>query len=38
MLSKYNVKSPITGNDISPPIPFNLMFQTSVGPSGVLPG
>ncbi|TNM96623.1 hypothetical protein fugu_016284 [Takifugu bimaculatus] len=31
---KYNVKSPTTGNDLTPPISFNLMFQTSIGPGG----
>ncbi|XP_053268743.1 glycine--tRNA ligase [Pleuronectes platessa] len=35
---KYNVKSPITGNDLTPPISFNLMFQTSIGPGGNMPG
>lgn len=35
---KYNVKSPTTGNDLTPPISFNLMFQTSIGPSGNMPG
>ncbi|XP_056594311.1 glycine--tRNA ligase [Triplophysa dalaica] len=35
---QYNVKSPITGNDLSPPISFNLMFQTSIGPSGNMTG
>ncbi|XP_072110313.1 glycine--tRNA ligase isoform X1 [Mobula birostris] len=34
----YNVKSPVTGNDLSPPIAFNLMFQTSIGPGGNMPG
>ncbi|XP_043922798.1 glycine--tRNA ligase [Protopterus annectens] len=34
----YNVKSPVTGNDLSPPISFNLMFQTSIGPGGNTPG
>uniref|UniRef100_A0A3P8WJL8 Glycine--tRNA ligase n=1 Tax=Cynoglossus semilaevis TaxID=244447 RepID=A0A3P8WJL8_CYNSE len=29
---KYNVKSPSTGNDLTPPVSFNLMFQTSIGP------
>jgi hypothetical protein len=38
LLTKYNIKSPITGNDILPPIPFNLMFQTSIGPSGLSTG
>ncbi|XP_053715326.1 glycine--tRNA ligase-like [Synchiropus splendidus] len=34
----YNVKSPITGNDLTPPISFNLMFQTSIGPGGNMAG
>ncbi|KAF7669289.1 hypothetical protein LDENG_00203290 [Lucifuga dentata] len=34
----YNVKSPMTGNDLTPPISFNLMFQTSIGPGGNMPG
>jgi len=37
-LTHYGVKSPITNNDITEPIEFNLMFETSIGPSGVLPG
>ncbi|XP_075070188.1 glycine--tRNA ligase [Mixophyes fleayi] len=35
---KYNVKSPITLNDLSPPVSFNLMFQTSIGPGGNMTG
>uniref|UniRef100_A0A8C5QTT7 Glycine--tRNA ligase n=1 Tax=Leptobrachium leishanense TaxID=445787 RepID=A0A8C5QTT7_9ANUR len=35
---KYNVKSPITLNDLSPPVSFNLMFQTSIGPGGNMVG
>uniref|UniRef100_UPI0037E9880B glycine--tRNA ligase-like n=1 Tax=Semicossyphus pulcher TaxID=241346 RepID=UPI0037E9880B len=35
---KYNVKSPSTGNDLTAPISFNLMFQTSIGPGGNMPG
>nr|XP_033787639.1 glycine--tRNA ligase [Geotrypetes seraphini] len=35
---KYGVKSPTTGNDLSPPMSFNLMFQTSIGPGGNMPG
>ncbi|XP_078521406.1 glycine--tRNA ligase [Lissotriton helveticus] len=34
----YNVKAPLTGNDLSPPVSFNLMFQTSIGPGGNMPG
>lgn len=28
------IKSPETGNDLSDPIPFNLMFGTNIGPTG----
>lgn len=38
VLKKYGVKAPTTGNDISDPFPFNLMFQTSIGPTGKLTG
>lgn len=38
LFGKYNVKSPTTGNDLTPPISFNLMFQTSIGPGGNMPG
>lgn len=38
VIEKYAIKNPATGNDISAPVPFNLMFQTSIGPSGSLPG
>ncbi|XP_070550171.1 glycine--tRNA ligase-like [Ptychodera flava] len=34
----YDVKSPVTGNDLSDPIEFNLMFSTSIGPAGNIPG
>lgn len=35
---KYSVKSPTTGNELTPPISFNLMFQTSIGPGGNMAG
>jgi glycyl-tRNA synthetase len=35
---KYNIKSPLTGNDLSEPIEFNLMFSTSIGPAGLIKG
>ncbi|XP_074478350.1 glycine--tRNA ligase [Sebastes fasciatus] len=35
---RYNVKSPATGNDLTPPVSFNLMFKTSIGPGGNMPG
>eukprot|EP00193_Tetraselmis_chui_P003500 CAMPEP_0177771360 /NCGR_PEP_ID=MMETSP0491_2-20121128/11534_1 /TAXON_ID=63592 /ORGANISM="Tetraselmis chuii, Strain PLY429" /LENGTH=689 /DNA_ID=CAMNT_0019288871 /DNA_START=54 /DNA_END=2123 /DNA_ORIENTATION=+ len=33
-LTEFNVKAPDTGNDISAPFAFNLMFKTSIGPKG----
>lgn len=34
VIRKYDFKSPITGNDISDPVCFNLMFSTQIGPTG----
>ena len=31
-------KSPMSGNDLSDPIDFNLMFQTEIGPTGMTKG
>lgn len=38
MLAKYGAKAPETGNDLTHAYPFNLMFQTSIGPSGLMRG
>lgn len=38
LITKYNIKNPSTGGDLQPPVAFNLMFQTSIGPSSNLPG
>lgn len=38
ILRQYNMKSPITGNDLSDPMEFNLMFGTSIGPTGHIKG
>jgi glycyl-tRNA synthetase len=37
-LNEYGVLAPDTGNAISRPFPFNLMFKTSIGPRGDLVG
>ena len=37
-LKQYGAKAPETGNPISDPFPFNLMFQTSIGPRGDMKG
>ncbi|MCJ1361398.1 Glycine--tRNA ligase 1, mitochondrial [Acarospora aff. strigata] len=38
LITKYTIKNPTTGGDLQPPVAFNLMFQTSIGPSSNLPG
>ncbi|XP_051147741.1 glycine--tRNA ligase, mitochondrial 1-like [Andrographis paniculata] len=37
-LKAYGITAPETKNALSDPYPFNLMFQTSIGPSGLSPG
>lgn len=32
VFEKYGIKAPITGNDLSDPAPYNLMFKTTIGP------
>lgn len=38
VFKKYEIKAPETGNDLSEPFPFNLMFPTPIGPSGMIQG
>ena len=38
IMEEFKMKSPLTGNDLTDPIEFNLMFQTHIGPSGVVKG
>ena len=33
LIKKYNIKGPTTGAELDPPRAFNLMFQTTIGPS-----
>lgn len=33
-LKEFGIKAPDTGNDLTDPYPFNLMFPTNIGPSG----
>ncbi|KAK7389814.1 hypothetical protein VNO78_25108 [Psophocarpus tetragonolobus] len=37
-IKEYGIVAPETKNALSEPYPFNLMFQTSIGPSGLSPG
>ncbi|CAG8776464.1 569_t:CDS:2, partial [Cetraspora pellucida] len=38
IIRKHNIKSPETGNDLTEPVEFNLMFESSIGPTGHLKG
>lgn len=38
LIKKFELKNPETGLEPSAPVPFNLMFQTSIGPSSNLAG
>jgi glycyl-tRNA synthetase len=38
ILRKFNMKSPLTNNDLTDPIEFNLMFATQIGPTGLVKG
>ena len=38
VFERLNIKAPGTGNDLTPPFSFNLMFQTSIGPTGQIVG
>ncbi len=37
-IKEYGITAPETNNPLSDPYPFNLMFQTSIGPSGSASG
>lgn len=37
-IAKYGIRAPETGNELSDCFPFNLMFQTSIGPSSTQVG
>lgn len=38
MLKELGIKAPSTGNGLTDPFPFNLMFATQIGPTGHSPG
>jgi glycyl-tRNA synthetase len=38
IIAKYDIRNPATGGAVEPPVAFNLMFQTSIGPSSNMPG
>ncbi|KAJ1963565.1 Glycine--tRNA ligase 1, mitochondrial [Dipsacomyces acuminosporus] len=38
LIAKYDIRNPTTGNEVTPPVEFNLMFESSIGPTGQLKG
>lgn len=36
LLVEHNIKSPLSGNDLTEPVEFNLMFSTHIGPTGLV--
>merc|ERR1719327_2004118 len=38
IFKKYDIRSPDSGNDLTEPEPFNLMFPTPIGPEGLIQG
>lgn len=38
IFQKYDIRSPESGNKLSEPEPFNLMFPTPIGPAGLIQG
>ncbi|XP_045472808.1 glycine--tRNA ligase isoform X2 [Harmonia axyridis] len=38
VIKKFNIKSPLTENELSEPTETNLMFATQIGPSGLIKG
>ncbi|KAI5305029.1 Glycine--tRNA ligase 1, mitochondrial [Ascosphaera pollenicola] len=38
LIKKYDIRNPASGSEVQPPVSFNLMFQTSIGPSSNYPG
>ncbi|CAG8522861.1 8559_t:CDS:10 [Funneliformis caledonium] len=38
IIRKHGIKNPETGNDLSDPVEFNLMFESNIGPTGHLKG
>jgi len=38
VLRRFEMKAPLSGNDLSDPMEFNLMFSTYIGPTGLVKG
>ena len=38
LIKKYDIRAPATGNEVSEPTEFNLMFESNIGPTGQTKG
>ncbi|OJJ87227.1 glycine--tRNA ligase [Aspergillus glaucus CBS 516.65] len=38
IIARHDIRNPTTGGNLLPPVAFNLMFQTAIGPSSNMPG
>ncbi|CDH08633.1 probable GRS1-Glycine--tRNA ligase [Zygosaccharomyces bailii ISA1307] len=38
LMERFKIGNPVTGDALEPPVAFNLMFETAIGPSGQLKG
>jgi glycyl-tRNA synthetase len=38
LIKKFDIRNPTTNGELQPPVEFNLMFETAIGPSGNLKG
>lgn len=38
LIKKHDIRAPATGNEVSPPTEFNLMFESNIGPTGQTKG
>lgn len=34
VIRKFDIRAPLTGNEVTEPVSFNLMFPTQIGPTG----
>ncbi|KAJ1825835.1 Glycine--tRNA ligase 1, mitochondrial [Coemansia sp. RSA 2599] len=38
LITRFDIRNPATGNEVTQPVEFNLMFESNIGPTGQLKG
>ncbi|KAJ1855419.1 Glycine--tRNA ligase 1, mitochondrial [Coemansia sp. RSA 486] len=38
LITRFDIRNPTTGNEVTQPVEFNLMFESNIGPTGQLKG